>query len=692
MPQFPEGATLVVDDAHLLDTAVLQRGICSSTMLASGRLRVILVGQSRLEGCFARELASGEASLIGHSELALTPEETVGVLNANGASLEADEVTAATRGWPAAVRLQVMAAEGKPGSDGKATSAHLVGDYIERAVLPTLPDHLRDFVLRATTCTRLDGRLADALAEGDHGARLLEECAVSGLFLDRVVDAAGHVVYRWHEVFAEECRSMLMRDDPVRARRLNRIAAERLRRRFPPVAIEHALAADAPELARKILRTSWLRMLLESQVEPLERLCLAMPGGLPEERDLLLIRACCRSQLNDPAGAGLLHRRATTKPILLDAPFIESFAELLLAASPTQKALATDRATTVLGQSCPDDDYPHGLFLLGWSELTLRRNGETAVRLLRSALAEAKARGLPHLERISALDAALALSFAGEFADADATLTTLTPKAPGRPGEWEPFDGGITTYIRGHNAFWRGELHRALESFSAIVERDRVDTPIVSLARAFFALTVAELGRADLFDIAEQQLKQVRSEDSQGVPWAAYRQLALGRLLEAQDRIPDAHRAVRHLLERDARGARPCRGENRHRLPQAQSRTRDRGTARHVLPVSHRRRELQPTARRLRPLWHGSRAHACDDLRVAGSNAPRSRASRVDTARARAPRPAAYQHDRRRTGGVAASLGGDRENAPAVDLSQARGLDPPSGTANRAPLVAENST
>lgn len=547
----PEASTLVIDDAHLLEPEVIRDTLCSPALLSSGRLRIVLIGQPVLEQSFSREVAIGDANLIGASALALTSDEIGRILEGADTQLTLDEVVASTGGWPAAVRLHIMSAVADLSSEADAPPSRLLADYIENVVLRAVPDELRQFILRAATCSRLDGTLADALFESDSGAQKLEECFKTGLFLDRFVDPDGRMLYRWHDAFAEQCRAMLMREDPHLARRMNRVAAERLTHLYPPEAIRHALLGDAPDVARSIIRRYWLRMTLESQTSVLENLCLTLPGKLAEERDILLIRACCRNLLNDRAGAQLLRQRAQSKPQLCDTEFIESFADILLASTPAEKAAATDRAAEVLGQGTPDDDYPHGLFVLGWSEVTLRRDGEASVKLLLSALHEAQSRRLPHLARAAGLNAAFAFSFVGKFSLAETTLDQLARSSTGAVGDWERFEGGAAGYVRGHNRFWRGELHEALDYFSAMVTAGNVNTSAVALSRAFYAMTVAELGRTDLYETAEQHLTEIGNEDQNGVPWETYKRLATGRLLEVQGNMPQARLAVDPLLARD---------------------------------------------------------------------------------------------------------------------------------------------
>ena len=52
--------------------------------------------------------------------------------------------------------------------------------------------------------------------------------------------------------------------------------------------------------------------------------------------------------------------------------------------------VAADRARDALTRCGPEDDYPSALFLLGWTEVRLRRDLREAIALLRSAADEAR--------------------------------------------------------------------------------------------------------------------------------------------------------------------------------------------------------------------------------------------------------------------------------------------------------------
>ena len=103
-----------------------------------------------------------------------------------------------------------------------------LADYIAEEVLDQLDPPLADFVLRATTCDWLGRRLAVELHGRPDGGMLLEACLRDGLFIDEHEYRGGESMYRWHSLFAAQCRRILERRDPLLAERLHRVAARLL--------------------------------------------------------------------------------------------------------------------------------------------------------------------------------------------------------------------------------------------------------------------------------------------------------------------------------------------------------------------------------------------------------------------------------------------------------------------------------
>ncbi len=532
---------IVIDDAHH-GGAVLSDIVDTISELTRGRLRFVLAGDTTLTTLFARRIAGGGATTISATDLALTLDELVEAAAASGIDLDAaaaQRLHEETRGWPIALHLWRL-------TDKRAAwRAGPFVDYVSGKVLPALPSALRGFVLAATTCERLDLPLANALAGADDAASLLEECVAQGLFLERYAADSEGFVYRWHSHFADACRHIVQREDPARARNLDRTAARTLAPLFPAEAIVHALRANDAELALSLIRTHWLRILVEGGARSLNESCVKIPGGAAEDPCVLLIRAACLNLLADRDGA----RYLAASGIALADPDDEQFAitrayaELFIADGGDELISATDGALAALEAGAPEPAlHAYRLFLTGWTELRLRRDTARAVRLLRSAHQEAISARRRVLMRRAASNLLFALTFAGRFSEADALVATIDEDDPAE--DWYHYDGGVASFAIGFAHYFRGDLDSARAAFAQVVP-DRYEGTYAPLAQVFLAFIAADEVPHGGTPEGLHLLAGVPEADQHGVPWSVYADIARAKLALANG---DEGRAVERVL------------------------------------------------------------------------------------------------------------------------------------------------
>lgn len=292
-------------------------------------------------------------------------------------------------------------------------------------------------------------------------------------------------------------------------------------------AVREELASSAPEHARTVLRRNWLRLILESHTSELEQLCLAHPD--PHDAHILLIRACCRDLLGDSHGAAFLRGQGL---LVADDDFVACFTELLLATDTPSKAAAADRARIALAQCGPDDDYPSALFLLGWTEVRLRRDLADAIGLLRSAADEARLHGRNETFRLAQSNLAFALTHAGFFTEAERILDGL-PASPS-PSDWDLFEGGLPQANRGCIAYWRGDYEEAVAQLDAVVAESGPGHNFEALARLYLVLSLIALRREERYYSAAGLLQGVSRTDKHGVPWDTLRRVVAASLAHAE--------------------------------------------------------------------------------------------------------------------------------------------------------------
>lgn len=121
--------------------------------------------------------------------------------------------------------------------------------------------------------------------------------------------------------------------------------------------------------------------------------------------------------------------------------FVAYFTDLLLAPDALTKAAVANRAHEALTPCGADDDYSSALFLLGWTEVRLRRDLPRAIALLRSAADEARLRSRAETHRLTQSNLAFALTHAGLFTEAEQILDALPPTK--HPSDWDRLEGGL---------------------------------------------------------------------------------------------------------------------------------------------------------------------------------------------------------------------------------------------------------
>lgn len=547
---------LVIDDTHHTSDAAFTEVIRPILQFSRGRLRLVFAATRDVRIWCARALAFRDIAQILPAALVFTPDEVARVRqHSNTASAPSDAVDrlwSETQGWPVAV---ILALQGGTTRLAEHQDHHEeITHYVETAVLGGLRDELRDFALAATTCSRLTSELAARLTGREDAAELLEECRDIGLFLDRFHQDSSLPVYRWHSAFAQHCRRIQSRRDPDRLRQRHRIVAEWMATRYPAEAVIHALEAGDAARAVSVLEDNWLQMICGGQSGVLASACAQIPAPWHDAPTLSLIRACCLDVGGDRTGGELLAERArialqtATDAQSARARTTQAFADLFLVQGQQRLQDAAESAYRVLtDRTLTTNQYLHGLFLVGWTEMRLRRNPDRAISYLSTAAGGAQQAGHRVLAGRASANLAFALAFGGRFAEAQATLDSLAG-ADG-VGEWGYYDGGIEVMAAVYLAYWRGDLDAVLRLARELDVRGGHAGSYAALGRVFFAFAAASLREPTLYAEAERMLLGVSSTERHGVPWPVYRIVATARLAMARSDRAAALAALSPIAE-----------------------------------------------------------------------------------------------------------------------------------------------
>jgi len=308
-------------------------------------------------------------------------------------------------------------------------------------------------------------------------------------------------------------------------------------------AVRGELEAGDPTQARSVLRKNWLRLIIESHTGELEQLCLAHPD--PSDPHILLIRACCRDLLGDSNGATFLRGQGLR---VASDDFVACFTELLLAEDASTKSEIADRARQALTRCGPDDDYPSALFLLGWTEVRLRRDLAGAIALLRSAAEEARLQGHAETFRLARSNLAFALTQAGLFTEAEHVLDTLPSSEA--PTDWDRFEGGLPQANRGCIAYWRGDFEEAIGQLDSVVVEGSAGTNFEALARLYLVMSLVALKQDTRYFAASELLQGVSRTDKHGIPWDTLRRVVSAWLAHAEGQSERARKIAAPALTR----------------------------------------------------------------------------------------------------------------------------------------------
>jgi LuxR family transcriptional regulator, maltose regulon positive regulatory protein len=310
----------------------------------------------------------------------------------------------------------------------------------------------------------------------------------------------------------------------------------------------HARRGNDPALALFLIEEHWLELVLRDGAAAVEQLCEELPPPWADDPIVLFIRACCRDVRPDRATASTLFAQAQQAGIAGDdrVAAARALAELFLADGPADLAAACDRVGGLLRGPTGWGPVMRACvtFLLGWTELRLRRGPARAVDHLRTAERECRTCGQEVVRRRATVNLALALALQGALREARRVLDPVIADGRGL-AEWTSADAGVEWLTDGFVAYWTNDLERAQRSLR--IAADCTDDPqsFAALARVFGVFTAVARGEPDALAAAEEELRAVAEGPALGVAWHVYQRVARAMLDLDAGRTEQAGAAVR---------------------------------------------------------------------------------------------------------------------------------------------------
>jgi LuxR family maltose regulon positive regulatory protein len=290
-----EPLVLVIDDLHEIASeqviAQLERMVASlpptvHAIFASRRDPRLRLHRLRL---------AGEVAEIRARELRFSEDETRELMRSAGVVLSdrgGEAICRRTEGWAAGIRLAAISLAAHPDPDrfvdefsggDRAVAEYLLAEMLERQ-----PPEVQQMLLRTSIVPRLNGALADRLADRTDTEQILLDLEDANAFvvsLDR-----SRTWFRYHQLLADFLRLELRRTLGEELPRLHRRAAEWFTEQGDVLdAARHLLAAgDWPEAA-SLLADHLVALTLEGEHAELTALLSSFPSGaVSENPDLAL--------------------------------------------------------------------------------------------------------------------------------------------------------------------------------------------------------------------------------------------------------------------------------------------------------------------------------------------------------------------------------------------------------------------
>lgn len=511
-------------------------------------LRLVLVGTPLLDSALARLRLSSPGAFVGPEDLAFTTEEISALVADGRTELDAAAIAQDSRGWPIAARLMILGGVRDDSGLGRGP----LKEYVRNHVLRNLGDEMVAFVMQTTVCADLTPDLAVAITGRSDAAVRLDECARTGLFLDRFDGSTG-VVYRWHSVFARHCIAIAADTDPHAVRDGHRRAARHLEPRDPLASISHSLQAGDVGVAREILLRRWVGLVVGPSAAAVDRVCMEILELAPDDAAVLVVRACALDVMRQHRIARDLMTRAqvaidegadeaTRTTLMLARLFVVDGREHAATASRAVREMLQTSDRTALA----DRAAIH--YVLGWTELRHRTSTELPVEYFSAAAAEAEAVGDDSLARRSLGHLAFSLTWAGRFRAAREVLAEIdTERLDATP--WGYYAGGSAAAASGYIAYWSGRPHEAIAEFGKVVAAGSSYRSFAGVARMMIAFAASETGDVSACRRAAIGVQDLPRGEASGVSWPAFREASVAMLEEAAGNPARAVTIARRYLD-----------------------------------------------------------------------------------------------------------------------------------------------
>jgi LuxR family transcriptional regulator, maltose regulon positive regulatory protein len=264
---------LAVDDYQLISSPECHEHMAFLLTHLPPTAQIVLITRVDPPLPIGRLRTTGDLVEIRTSELRFTATEarevvrTVSDVQLDEADLGA--LLERTEGWPAGVYLAALSLRGQPSPSSFVRQFsgdnRFITEFLVEEVLSNQPRQIMEFLCRTAILDRFIPSLCDAVVGSSDAAGIIDVLERENLFLIALGD--DRQWYRYHRLFGQTLRSLLMETEPENVPTLHARASSWYRRRgSAEEAITHALAAGDTAGAIAVLAESWPGLMAKGQI------------------------------------------------------------------------------------------------------------------------------------------------------------------------------------------------------------------------------------------------------------------------------------------------------------------------------------------------------------------------------------------------------------------------------------------
>src|SRR5690349_20333191 len=289
---------LIIDDLHELRSAEALAQLDHLLAMLPSSARVVLSSRRDPPIRLHQLRLADEVAEIRAADLRFSERETRELLAASGVTLSDDRAAALhqrTEGWAAGLRLAAISLSRHPDPERFVAefsgTDRAIGEYLMAEMLERQPSEVQRTLLRTSLVDRVNGELADLLADRPGSEQMLLELEDANAFV--VSLDPERTWFRYHNLLADFLRLELRRRSADEVPDLHRRAAEWFTRRGQFVdAIRHTQAAGDWPGAARLLADHLFSLTLDGRDGTIAALLRSFPAGVAiDDPELALAHA-----------------------------------------------------------------------------------------------------------------------------------------------------------------------------------------------------------------------------------------------------------------------------------------------------------------------------------------------------------------------------------------------------------------